>query len=231
MNHTEATQLLDDYLTGTLEGRELAGLEEHLGGCADCRGWVDDYRLFAASLAGQAEHATSDQLARRAVDPELLEPSERVWVSEHLVECGDCRRQVELTARAVAGARERPRWWAVHGGASPLPKPVAARLALAASLLLAVTLSFLLWPSAGTPTGDVPAQQNLVLSEHDLQGSRLVEARGSVTADSVIEAGTEVVIRAGESVVLANGFSVSSGASLVVEAGGPEAESTDSDEV
>ena len=231
MRHDDAIQLLDDYLSESLGPGECAELEEHLDGCADCRAWLDDYRLFAAALAGEAEHPTSDQLARRAVESELVEPSEQAWVGEHLEECGDCRRQLELTARAVAGARERPRRWSVFGGASPLPKPVAVRLALAASLLLVVTLGFVLWPSAGPSTAGNGAQQDLVLSADDLQGSRVVEAPGSVTAESVIESGAEVVIRAGETVVLANGFSVSSGASLVVEAGGPAAESTDSDEV
>ena len=231
MNHDDAIQLLDDYLGESLGPEECAEIEEHLDGCADCRAWVDDYRLFAATLAGRDEHPTADQLARRAVDAELLEPPARTWVSEHLEECGDCRRQMELTARAVADARERPRWWAVLGGSSPLPKPVAVQLALAASLVLAVILGFVLWPSAVTPTANVATLQDLVLSGDDLQGSRVVEAPGSVTADSVIETGTEVVIRAGETVVLANGFTVSSGASLVVEAGAPAAESTDSDEV
>lgn len=215
MKHDDARQLLDDYLAGGLEGAERGEIEEHLERCADCREWVEESRLFARALGTGDEHPTSDQLARQAVDPGLLEPLEQRRLADHLRRCEACRRQLELTASALGAARESSPRRRAAGLAAVLPRALPARLALAASVILALALGLVPRP-AETP-GD--ARADLVLSDEDLRGSQVVVATGSVVASSVIEAGSDVVIRAGESVVLGNGFAVSPGARFAVEAG------------
>ena len=153
MRHREAIRHLSDLLFGELDDELRAAVEEHVGGCERCRGWSETYGFLAEALRADppAEHATSEQLAHLAVDAELLTGVERDRLSAHLDECDDCRQELEITRGALADAR-RPA--SVVRFPLPVPSaPTRRRLALAASLVLAVTVTFVALRHGGDEPG------------------------------------------------------------------------------
>jgi anti-sigma factor RsiW len=65
-----ATSLIGDYLAGSLEPRDQAALEAHLGGCPDCAAFLRTYKktidVTRAFLKLQAPKAGSQWLKFRA---------------------------------------------------------------------------------------------------------------------------------------------------------------------
>jgi anti-sigma factor RsiW len=51
-NHSDWIERLSPYLDGELEASERSALEAHLGGCATCRGALDDLRQIVAVAPG-----------------------------------------------------------------------------------------------------------------------------------------------------------------------------------
>ncbi len=236
MRHSEAIRHLPDLLTGTLTGDRQTETAEHLAGCDSCQGWAETYRFFSDALLADdaAEHPSSEQLAHLAVDAELLTEPERERLASHLEGCDECRRELRLSREALAGARQGP------AATRLLPfrlvsRPAALRLALAASLILAVAVTFVVSrrDGAGNEIAAAPvaiaaappaaviariAAVDRALAGNRLTGIQVIEASGAITASSVaIESGGDITLRAGEMVVLGDGFSIGSTATLGVE--------------
>ncbi|MFQ5351317.1 MAG: zf-HC2 domain-containing protein, partial [Thermoanaerobaculia bacterium] len=141
MNHRQATRHLGDLLTGELAGDRRDELTAHLERCEECRGWSETYGFLSDALRAdrEAEHPASEQLAHLAVDAALLTAPEREHLAAHLEECSDCRRELELSRDALADSRKR-----LTVARFPVRLPASAtarRLALAASLILAASLT------------------------------------------------------------------------------------------
>ena len=60
----QVVEFLDEYLDGTLPAEPRRLFEDHLAGCADCRAYLDSYRLTirAARAAFQAPEARAASL-------------------------------------------------------------------------------------------------------------------------------------------------------------------------
>ena len=157
MDHREASRLLPDLLSGPLPDERRAALEAHVEECTECREWSETYGFLTDALSGnhESEHPSSEQLAHLAVDAELLTAPERDQLAEHLEGCADCRRELELSREALVAARRRPTVLSF-----PLRRPspaVAARLALAASLILALAVTFVALRPGKVERGPVTA--------------------------------------------------------------------------
>lgn len=206
-DHPSSTQL-ETFASAGIPGSADSPMLEHLDRCEDCRCWIDTYQLLSQTLGANA-HPSSEMLAQYTAHPELLVSSEREQTESHLSFCSVCRAHRDLTAKALAGAR-RPVWPTLSSRWSSSP----VRLALAASLLLVLSLAWALRP---TPVGSKPALSANLLGQ-SYSGTHLVEAADAITADSVrVETGGDVTFRAGDRVVLNNGFSVENGGSFQVE--------------
>lgn len=219
MDHSEARELLETPLA-TLGGERGAALREHLAGCAECRDWQSDLRFLAQALKGPVnDHLSSEEIARRAVDPEDLTPFERARVDEHLEACRECHQELTLATGALTRARGgRGRLSALAASAASAANAVGAhalplRWALAVGLIAAVALGFLF---QGSPATDAAGVRSL--SGGSLRGTQIIDAPRSIMATSVtIDRGSNVALRAGESVAFGDGFSVGSDASFSVE--------------
>ena len=119
---TESEELLALAGLGVLRGTETAPLDEHLRGCAQCRGAATRYRQAVALLPNGLD---------------MMEPPAAV------------RRSLMQTAYAEARPAPAPqRWWSARR--SPLPRRRAFSLAGAATAVaaLAVVLAIALHPVA-----------------------------------------------------------------------------------
>ncbi len=216
--HDQFEGLLPRLATGELGGAEERRMRRHLEGCGECQAWLETWSLFSHGLSpagAEPGHPSSDQLARLAVDRDLLAPSELEVLDEHVGSCAECRRAVELSGSALTGGRRPRKVAAAFRWLSPAALPMPARVALAAGLVVAAALVF-------TPRR-LPEMVTTIdheIVDSVLTGPQLIQAEGSITARAVrVEEGGEVTLQAGETVILENGFTVGSGASLKVVAG------------
>lgn len=229
MNHREAQRQLSDLLAGEVGDARRAELEAHLEECADCRDWSETWEFLSRALeAGhEAEHPSSEQLARLAVAAERLTAEESERLEAHLEECGDCRRELQLSRQAVTAARRGAT--VVPFRLRPPSRATAWRLALAASLILALALTFLVARPDGVGGGPVtaavdpeigrPATESAPASAGEgvvEPAAVTTESPSVVTADYSIDSGA-VTLRAAEMVVLGEGFAIGTSASLGVE--------------
>ena len=221
MGHDEARALLPQLAGGEIGKADERLLRRHLEECADCRSWLETWSLLADSLApaeAEAGHLSSDQIARLAASRELLAESEPAALEEHLGECEDCRRLLELTREALTGGRKERRKPAVTSWLKPSRLALPMRVAAAAALVLALGLIFM--PRRAPEVAGIADRNDREIADTVLRGTQVIEAEGSLTARGVtVESGGEVTLRASETVILENGFSVGSGASLTVVAG------------
>lgn len=214
MRHHKAIELLPSLETEKIAASERDELLRHLEECADCREWRETYLLFSDALAGDGvEHPSSEQLARQAADPERMTGPERQSITEHLASCAACRQESEVTAAALTQSRTEGDANLLSGRWASPATSTALRLALAASVVLAVALGFTL-RSPEAPDATVARQ----LSGEQLSGVQVIEAANSISAEFVTVGGDgEVTFRAGESVALSDGFSVGSDTTFRVE--------------
>lgn len=80
--HRDTQELLPWYVTGRLDPDEIAQVERHLGGCAECRDAVAVERKLAEEIAGLPLDAQAgwDQLRRRIVfAPTRPQPLRQAW--------------------------------------------------------------------------------------------------------------------------------------------------------
>ncbi len=199
---------LESYALGELEGSTRSSVERHVDSCEECRGWLDTYRLVAASMAAEDTgqgHPESERLAEAAASNSA--PIEDRELQDHLDSCGSCREQVELTRAALAEAD-------IGSLRSSHSYQRAAIWAAAAVLLVALGIGFV--ADRGPEVAGFQAERQI--SDLSLSGVQDVEAVASLSASTVhVEPGATVRFRAGETVALADGFSVGSGANFAVE--------------
>lgn len=170
MRHREAIRNLSELGSGSLDAETEAALAEHAQRCTACREWLATRDLLLDVFSGvrrsEQDHPPSDLLAICVVRPHEVDESDQEDLRRHLRRCPACRRQVELTRRAVREARS------TGAGDSAPPSPPAtstfsgARGWLAASIALFVLALAGLWlgvPArrtaelAGAPPAAVPA--------------------------------------------------------------------------
>lgn len=210
MNHREMIEKLPQLVAGRLSPEETSRLERHVAECSDCGEWLDTYHLLAGATGGSAagaagSHPSSSELALWAVEGE---PGDAA-TADHLAVCGSCRRELQLTRRALAAGRHRTGLRAAAARVRGLG--TGGRVALAASLLLAVLAGVLLSPSR-------PGTAEYDLSGRNLAGRQVISVPGSLLAAAVeIESGSDVRLQAGDRIALGDGFVVRSGATLAVE--------------
>lgn len=212
MKHSEANELLSDYLTSRLRPEERSGVEKHLGVCDECREQAGAYLLFAESLSLEdssgEEHPTSDELAAWVVDP----GSQPDAIREHLGECVSCEHETEVSKRALAVVDSES--IAEKSNFRVFVTRHQGGVALAASLALLV--AGWLWTSGREV--ELPAHRTATGS---VSGNRTITAVDSILATGmVIENGSEVVLRAGDAITFGEDFLVGSGATLLVETTG-----------
>lgn len=212
VNHREAVEAQTTKSLGELPEDELTELREHVASCDECRGWEQDYRLFAEAVESTVEHLPAELLARQAVEPQTLTATERADVAGHLKVCTDCRRDLALTSEALS-ASEDDSMAQNSSQRRTTATTVSWRLAVAASLILAIALGFrMITPQA------VEDREERVLFAATLGGTQSVDSSGSITAQATkIESGSDVRFRAAESVALGEGFSIESGANFQIE--------------
>lgn len=210
MTHERIQESLPKLAAGTLEKGQRHELEEHVSACAECREWLETYRLLDATLTPTETHPQADNLARFALQADADDE-----LDAHLASCGECRREIELSRRAVAFARDGTdlqrasglqAWWR--------PAITGRRLALAAAVLLVtVAAPFLTWRLARPAV-----HENYDLSGTDIGGVTTIAANSSITAaQTEILSGAQVTLVAGNVVAFGEGFSVADGASLAIE--------------
>ncbi len=215
MDHREANRLLTELVSGGMDPARRGKVERHVAGCAECRAWVDTFRLFetspcAGGEASASRHPPSRDLADFALSAPGLEPAVRQRCARHVERCSECAQEEAMARAAVSGSREVPAAQVV-----PMPRRrsyfrTPLRLACAASVLLlfgALAASRLLSP---TPV-------DYRLRGGALEGEQTIEARRSIVVDfTELRSGAALTLRSGEKVVFGDGFSVRSGASLEV---------------
>lgn len=210
MSHERLGARLEDYATGALGRRDRARVEAHLSRCEPCRSWLATYRLLAHEPEPLA-HLSSAQLAALAVGVTHLDDPGRRETQAHLERCGGCRRQLDLTRKALKAARRPflPSAWvdAVATGAAR-PAVWAPAAALLAGIVFGGLWLDLLQPEVPTPTPDLIRGQQVLRADRQL-----------VLGHLRVERGADLLARAADSVVFGNGFVVDSGATLTVELG------------
>ena len=217
MDHSEAQDLLSQFLRCDLDSNRRHALREHLEQCAECQAWrviTESLRALSAE-DGEVDlpdaHPSSGLLAEYSLAPEGLPERRKRLCAEHLTLCSDCAQQARLVREAVGQSRvQAPEGasvvWPLFGVSS---RP-ALRLALAATLVVAA-LAWLL------PTLLPQGADGGALSGAVIEGEQTVASTGSlVVEDTVVNFGAAVVFEGGETVAFGNGFSVSSGARLMV---------------
>ena len=233
MDHREAKRLLVDLAAGELDQSTRNEVTAHVEECVACRAWLETRDLLAslAPVENGIEHPESDLLAEAAARPEALDEPGGSVVREHLEICASCRREVELVRDAllasrpdaahpgfVGGPRQSRRWWYV--AAAAFIGVIALRFFLPAETTNRRVVD--LQPggavapvveSTGTWTGS-PVES---ITGEEINGTRLIEAEGSLTLSRVkITDGAKVTIFAGDVVAFGDGFQIGSGTSVTV---------------
>ena len=132
MNRTDNcfrhADLIPSYAAGNLAPEQTAGLEAHIGTCAECREELRALTSLCGTMRHYAEsdHVAVDRLVAHA-DGEA-EPGSRETIERHLAGCGDCRHDLELLHAVGGSAARSPAGWSKPGW----------KLGLAAASLLLV---------------------------------------------------------------------------------------------
>ena len=209
IKHKTLQESLPAFAAGTLRKEQRLEFDQHVSTCAECREWLETYRLLETSLTPTEAHPPADDLARFALQSEL-----DGGLDAHLASCNDCRREIELSRSAVAFARDGTDLQSASGRQAWRSAITGQRFAIAATLLLAVVSIPFLTLRLARET----ARVDYDLSGKSLGGNQTITAENSIMATrTVIVPGAEVTLRAGEVVALGEGFSVGSGASLIIE--------------
>ena len=205
VRHRYGSELLADYAARRLDARSRPIVEEHLAECADCREWLETYRLLASGLATEQTtgHLPSADLAAWAV----LEDQPPGKAVAHLAACATCGRELELVTAAIRAARregheEQPASWWRPGG-----RRRAVWLAAASLVLVVLAGSLLLTLRGGTT-------QTYEISGVVLAGEETFTARSIHASDVEIRPASEIVFQAEELVVLGEDFVVASQATF-----------------
>lgn len=197
-----------DYASSTLTESDQARFEAHLAACNACRGWLEARQLLAQELSC-SQQAPSLLMARVAADDGTLDPMQRRRLEAHLEVCGVCRRELELSRRAIRAAAKPIPAERTPTRFGRLRRP-SLGVAVAAGLALIVVAAGV-WLQRG-PQGHLPKPS--MAEAEVLQADRQL-----VLQDLRVERGARLVARASESVVLGNGFTVDSGGSLIIALG------------
>ncbi len=207
MHHLEASNLLTHYLSGDLRPGRRKNLEQHLAECAECAGWVMAYSLFDEALA---QHPSSIEIAGFALAPETLDPPSYERCTEHLARCRECRGEVKLVGKAIAGGRQE---------AEPVREENPGRLprrrawlALAASVVLALGAILISRTANRSP-------DEYLLADRILRDEETILADQSITVETTEVAPGAALTLESEVVAFGDGFSVKTGATLVVVTG------------
>jgi anti-sigma factor RsiW len=142
MEHAEASQLLVEYIKGTLSEARQEAIAAHVEGHQECAETVaflrrldTDFSRYRDGLLGA--HPSADALVAHAVgDHEALEPLERESVARHVAGCAACFADLQIVRRVHAELIDLA--VPVRPGARPMRRWLPAVPALAAGLLLGV---------------------------------------------------------------------------------------------
>ena len=207
MTHENLQASLPDFAAGALSEDRCLAVEEHVTACAECREWLETYRLLETALTPVADHPAAEELANCALFSEL-----DVELDAHLATCASCSEEIEISRAAVAFARDEGD---AEGTVGWSPRVSGRQLALAAAILLAVIGTPLLTNRLSTPAAGT---ENYELSGKNVSGVTTIVADSSITAAEMeILSGAEVTLEAGEVVTFGEGFSVGADASLSIE--------------
>ncbi len=112
MDHSQASQVLSEYSTGSLDSERAAELEAHLGTCAECRDALATLEGIRAEVRDHGSalftpHPSPEELAALALAPAEVAGEARAAVERHVRACPTCGREVTLARKAGATAWRR----------------------------------------------------------------------------------------------------------------------------
>ena len=197
-----------DYASSTLTAREETRFKAHLAGCEACRGWLETRQLLVQEFSC-ARQAPSLLMARLAANDGTLDSTQRQHLEAHLEACDFCRRELEVSRKALRAAA-KPVSAANPPARFGRLRPPSLAVAIVASLVL-ILVAAGVWLRQGSQVHlPLPSMEEAEVLEADRQ---------LVLQDLRVEPGARLVARATESVVLADGFTVDSGGSLTIALG------------
>lgn len=151
MDHRSASEQLSDLVLGTVPETVAPSLWAHVGGCLECQqvletmgfvrraGLLENGSRSAADAPARSRHPRAEDIVQYALGDRDQEPSRRAEVTQHLLTCHECRREVDLTWRAERRARSPLRMltrpWRV-------PMPEARTLGWVAAAAAALVLAY-----------------------------------------------------------------------------------------
>jgi anti-sigma factor RsiW len=121
-DHEEIAALLDEFAAGGLSPDAAERVGAHVAACEECRRAVETMRGLREEAAVHGEalldgHPSADELADFALQPDGAAPPR---LAAHVRACPTCAHEFTVTerARATAGLRSAPAWWARRLAAS-----------------------------------------------------------------------------------------------------------------
>lgn len=81
MNHEVARTLLDAYLDGELALSDTLAVEAHLGGCDECRRWLEDRRTLVSRLRSAPVAYPMPAALERRIRAPVVAPARREFVA------------------------------------------------------------------------------------------------------------------------------------------------------
>ncbi len=109
MRHSKAILLLPDLAQGRVTNRQRRALLAHLPRCPECRDLLRTYGDLGSALAlsGPAapHHVDSVELVSFVLEPDALEPADKLRVGAHLEVCSACRADADAVRRTEASLR------------------------------------------------------------------------------------------------------------------------------
>lgn len=221
MDHREIEDYLPDFAAGDLDESTRVAVSAHVDRCADCRSWLETYETLFAGMSQREEnqHPTSEILALCITRPEEDYEFGGADLDHHLDDCEDCREDLERVGDAVRAARPSP---TPAANISPFRVAPSWWRVAAAGVVGVGIGSLLMFGTVGfdQPRIEVSDRSSGLdgrgndssreeISDAEIEGTRFIEAEGSLTISQVrIKDGARVTIYAGDGVAFGNGFQI-----------------------
>ncbi len=113
-NDKKIAELLPWFVNGSVTEEEKEIVEHHLAHCATCRTAVNEIKQLSDQFKGEnidllSEHILPEKLVLYAESMNALTEDDRIFIEEHLKNCVECQREIEILEKINAALKKERR--------------------------------------------------------------------------------------------------------------------------